>query len=92
MYKKVNIPEFRRHDLELDGVERLWIELKVEKCRFNSDRAISSDSGVFITSDRNENLCHSQRLVQPIKHVNLSQLIDQPTYFSETSPSLFDIF
>jgi len=116
VYVKDYINAIRRSDLEVQGIESVWIEIKHRKNRIllgtfyrppnlanenwlkiehSIDLAFNSQcKHLLITGDLNENLLNP--LTKKIKNIllnyNLTQLITEPTRYTESSSSLIDVF
>ena len=116
LYVKNNIFHQRRHDLEIIGVECIWIELVIANKHVllglfyrppNTTTAqhasildsihLAIDSGiqdVIVTGDFNLNVRNptSAAKIRTIcEQFSLSQIIDSPTNFTESSESIIDL-
>ena len=104
----------RRVDLEVQGVEGVWLELTIKSKRilvggfyrppkssleyFNLlkesiDRACSTNIiDIIITGDFNYNMKSENNKISEItREFNLTQLISEPTHFTEDSSSILDL-
>ena len=104
----------RRVDLEVHGVEGVWLELTIKSKRilvggfyrppnssleyFNLlkesiDRACSTNIiDIIITGDFNYNMKSENNKISEItREFNLTQLISEPTHFTEDSSSILDL-
>ena len=108
LYVKNTLYYRRRADLELRGIECIWIELgglfyrppnadAVYYSAVEDSIHLASDSGIHdivITGDFNFNMFNSQssRKINSIcEQLSFSQMIQEPTHFTEHSSSLIDI-
>ena len=115
-YVKQNIPLKRRTDLELNGIECIWIQITLKHKPVligtfyrppNSDIVytdmiqdsinLAIDTGIkdiIITGDFNYNLLNHSS-AKPIDSISqqydLTQVITEPTHYTETSYSLIDL-
>jgi hypothetical protein len=114
IYVKENIPVRRRADLEIVGLECVWLELNVgihpvliggfyrppsiqnwEVIEMSIDRAHGTGlKNIIIAGDFNENLLDQKRthILPLLTSYSLTQVIEEPTHFTETSATLLDLF
>ena len=115
-YVKSNYKYKRRHDLEPDGLECIWLELKIKTTNvligifyrppgscpqvfeiIESSFNLALDTGIndiIITGDFNfdTNKPASSRFVSSLcQQFGLTQIINEPTHFTENSSSVIDI-
>ncbi|MCG8033361.1 MAG: endonuclease/exonuclease/phosphatase family protein, partial [Candidatus Thiodiazotropha taylori] len=104
----------RRIDLEIQGIECVWVELQIKSKRvliggfyrppnsnadyFNLikesiDRACNTGIGdLIITGDFNINMSQSNnRMIELMHEYSLTQLISEPTHYTEHSSSIIDL-
>jgi hypothetical protein len=116
LYVKSYYRYLRRHDLEIQGVECIWVEIVSKTKRFlygtyyrppntstlqhsliEDSINLAVDSGIpniIITGDFNINMLNStasRKLISLSQQLSLTQLISEPTHFTESSNSLIDI-
>ena len=105
----------RRNDLEVQGLEATWVEIRVKSKSLlvggfyrppnsnaayfdliseSTDRAYNTNIiDIFILGDFNYNLAkiNANKMTDLIQEYNLTQLINEPTHFTENSSSLIDL-
>ncbi|MCG8077783.1 MAG: reverse transcriptase family protein, partial [Candidatus Thiodiazotropha taylori] len=105
----------RRTDIEIPGVEAVWVELKIKSktvliggfyrapnsnadyfnlIRESFDRAYYTNiPDIIITGDFNIDMTqnNSNKMTELMFEYNLTQLISDPTHFTESSSSLLDL-
>ena len=117
IYVKENIPCKRRLDLEIDGLECIWLEIKLKNKTIllslvyrppNSPAQTLTDiensidlaydttniRNIVITGDFNLNYFDAsskRKITSVFNQYNLTQLIQEPTHFTENSSSLLDL-
>ena len=116
VYVKDNIPYSRRADLELAGIECVWVEIHLRHKRlligtfyrppnsgsscFNqieNSIGLAVDTGIsdiIITGDFNLDILQAtscRKITSLCRELSLSQLITDPTHFTESSQSVIDL-
>ena len=116
IYVKENIPCKRILDLEIDGFECIWLEIKLKNKTIllslvyrplNSPAQTLADiensidfacdiniGNIVITGDFNLNYLDTsskRKITSVFNQYNLTQLIREPTHFTENSSSLLDL-
>ena len=116
IYVKENIPCKRRLDLEIEGLECIWLEIKLKNKTIllslvyrppNSPAQRLTDiensidlaydtniRNIVITGDFNLNYLDAsskRKITSVFNQYNLTQLIQEPTNFTENSSSLLDL-
>ncbi|MCG7875097.1 MAG: endonuclease/exonuclease/phosphatase family protein, partial [Candidatus Thiodiazotropha endolucinida] len=105
----------RRTDIEIPGIEAVWVELKIKSkpvliggfyrapnsnadyfnlIRESVDRAYNTNiPDIIITGDFNIDMSqnNSNKMTELMLEYNLTQLISEPTHFTESSSSLLDL-
>ncbi|CAC5400500.1 unnamed protein product [Mytilus coruscus] len=115
VYVKNNLNVRRRADLEIDELEAIWLELKLQnkkilfgifyispnsghetwvKVETSLDMALNDNKdNIVVSGDFNENQHNisNSKIKALINQFNLTQMIDEPTHFTENSSLLIDL-
>ncbi|CAC5401986.1 unnamed protein product [Mytilus coruscus] len=115
VYVKNNLNVRRRPDLEIDELEAIWLELKVQnknivfgtfyippnsghetwdKVETSLDMALNDNKdNIIVSGDFNENQLNisNSKVKALLNQFSLTQMIDEPTHFTENSTSLIDL-